>query len=165
MRTNFEFSHMCLHSLHPQALRSPPRVPTISYTKLENIHDLKCLFWYPEFCFSSDPFATILVPLERGDPRRHFELLHIKIHLCNNEISLIDFGCTEFLHKFTPDRIAAPSNNPVLFDCRSRHRSAPKFGRPASAQIEVWKTKYHGIFAVGGLRNRYVRAMMISDAS
>ena len=99
MRTNFEFSHMtlCLHSLHPQALRSPPRVPTISYTKFENIHDLKCLFWYPEFCFSSDPFATILVPLERGDPCRYFELLHIKSHLCNNEISSIDFGCTEFL--------------------------------------------------------------------
>ena len=79
-------------------------------TKFENIRDLKRLFWYPEICFSSDPFATILVPLERGDPCRHFELLHIKIHLCNNEISSIDFGCTEFL----------PSRWSLGTDCRSK---------------------------------------------
>ena len=37
--------------------------------------------------FSNDLFAIILVPLKKGAPRHHFELLHIKIHLWNSEIS------------------------------------------------------------------------------
>ena len=42
--------------------------------------------------FSTDPFVMVLVPLERGGPRRHFELLYIKIHLRSSEISSLDFG-------------------------------------------------------------------------
>ena len=37
---------------------------------------------------STDPFVKILVPLERGGSRRHFELLYIKIHRRSSEISL-----------------------------------------------------------------------------
>ena len=36
---------------------------------------------------STDPFVMILVPLERGGSRRHFELLRIKIHRRSSEIS------------------------------------------------------------------------------
>ena len=41
---------------------------------------------------STDPIVMILVPLEKGGSRGHFELLYIKIHLRSSEISSLDFG-------------------------------------------------------------------------
>ena len=38
-----------------------------------------------------NPFATILVPLERGGSRRHFESLPIEIHRRSSEISSLEF--------------------------------------------------------------------------
>ena len=43
---------------------------------------------------SRNPFAMILVPLERGGSRRHFELLPIEIHRRCSEISSLE--CEEF---------------------------------------------------------------------
>ena len=40
---------------------------------------------------SRNPFAMILVPLERGGSRRHFESLPIEIHRRSSEISSLEF--------------------------------------------------------------------------
>ena len=41
---------------------------------------------------SADPFAMILVPLERGGLRRHFELLSVEIHRRSSEKSSLEVG-------------------------------------------------------------------------
>ena len=41
---------------------------------------------------SRNPFAMILVPLERGGLRRHFELLSIEIHRRSSEKSSLEVG-------------------------------------------------------------------------
>ena len=49
---------------------------------------MKCL---PYGKNSRNPFATILVLLERGGSRRHFESLPIEIHRRSSEISSLEF--------------------------------------------------------------------------
>ena len=41
---------------------------------------------------SRNPFAMILVPLERGGLRRHFELLSVEIHRRSSEKSSLEVG-------------------------------------------------------------------------
>ena len=41
---------------------------------------------------SADPFAMILVPLERGGLCRHFELLSVEIHRRSSEKSSLEVG-------------------------------------------------------------------------
>ena len=56
-------------------------------------------FAYQNCC--RNPFVTILVPLERGGSRRHFELLAIEIHRRSSEKSSLEVGKIDDLSLFS----------------------------------------------------------------